>query len=711
METPSSYNHDVFIDFSVKDTRYSFVSHLSAAFRRKGISTFVGDDSFHVATKKTDLPLPDPIKSAIDVSKVLVVVFSENYAFSPLCLETLAAFLERRKDGLVAVVVPVFYGDVTPLIVAEQMEKYGEAFSDHRKVFSGEKVERWRNGLVEAASLQGHESNDQQYDSELVEEIVADVREELHPTGKTGIYSRLLGIENLLCKQSHDDVYRLGIWGMPGIGKTTIAQAFFNQMSQDFESLCFLQDFHTKFHDNGLSNLRKEYPIDKPRENRVLVVLDDVRNPMDAESFLGGFDCFGLGSLIVITSRDKQVLYQCRIEAIYEVPSLNKKDSLQLFTRSMFPEEKPNDSSLVVAESVTKKVVEYANGNPAALCFYGRKLAGRTKLDEMETDFENFKQFPPHEIIDVFKSSYDVLIDNERNIFLDIACFFNGEPLDCVMRIFEGCGFCPQVGIDRLVERSLLVISKEKKVEMHNLIQDVAREIVNEENNQILRGRRLWEPSSIIPILEDKESKGTEVIEGIFLDTTNLNFEVNLMAFENMYNLRLLKIYSSSSETAQELYLHEGLDSLPYELRLLHWEKYPLRALPQDFDPSHLVELNMPYSQLENLWAGTKGLAKLKIIDLSYSKKLVEVDEISKACVVEQINLEGCESLKSIPHTNGLKNLQLLNISGCTKITSEEITEKIKGLNQEGGLRETKTASMVFSTIVTKESEDNTESF
>jgi len=100
--------------------------------------------------------------------------------------------------------------------------------------------------------------------------------------------------------------------------------------------------------------------------------------------------------------------------------------------------------------------------------------------------------------------------------------------------------------------------------------------------------------------------QGNEVIEGIFLDTTKLTFDVNPMAFENMYNLRLLKIYSTHSETAQELRLTKELRSLPYELRLLHWEKYPLQSLPQDFDTRHLVELNMPYSQLQSLCVGTK---------------------------------------------------------------------------------------------------------
>ncbi|CAA7057314.1 unnamed protein product [Microthlaspi erraticum] len=693
METSSVNQHDVFIDFSSKDTRYSFISHLSAAFHRRNITTFLGEDSISSVTQ-----------SAIEGAKVFVVVFSENYASSPLCLETLVKCLDlqRRDNGLV--VIPVFYGDVTPSIVKEQTDKYGAAFSEHRSLFTeDDRVERWRNGLIEAAKLQGHESNEQENDSDLVEEIVADVREKLYPTGKIGFYLRLVGIENLLCKQSHD-FYRLGILGMPGIGKTTIAQAVSNQMSHDFETLCFLQDFHVKFHEKGLRVLREEYLVEKLRETKVLLVLDDVRNPMEAESFLGGFDCFRPGSLIIITSRDKQVLYQCQVDGVYEVPSLNKKEALQLFNRFAFPTKKTSDGVLV---EVSKKVVEYANGNPSALCFYGRELEERTELDEMEADFEKLKQYPPREIIDVFKSSYDVLIDNERSIFLDIACFFNGEQLDQIMRIFEGCGFFPHVGIERLVERSLLVISKKKKVEMHNLIQDVAREIVNEENNQIMRRRRLWDPSSIRVLLEDNDPEGTEVIEGIFFDTTNLNVVVNPMALNNMYNLRLLKIYSSNSETAQEVNLPDGLESLPYELRLLHWEKYPLQSLPEDFDPGHLVELNMPYSQLQSLWGGTESLASLKIINLSHSKKIVEVDELSKACSIEQIHLQGCTSLKSIPETGRLKNLQHLNLSGCTRIERAEITKKIKGLDLEGGLRETKSESMVFSMLVELEPQDS----
>lgn len=103
--------------------------------------------------------------------------------------------------------------------------------------------------------------------------------------------------------------------------------------------------------------------------------------------------------------------------------------------------------------------------------------------------------------------------------------------------------------------------------------------------------------------------QGTTDIEAISLDASNLNPDVQLSLFRSMYNLRYLNIYySNPGKHGKAL---ESL-SLPYGLGFLHWETYPLKSLPQDFDPSNLVELNMPYSQLQTLWGGTK-VSKLQI--------------------------------------------------------------------------------------------------
>lgn len=339
-------------------------------------------------------------------------------------------------------------------------------------------------------------------DSDFVEKIVADVREELDATGKIGIYSRLLEIEKLLCKQSHK-FYHLGLWGMPGIGKTTIAKAAFKQMSKDFDASFFVEDFHREYHKGrpkGGSITEPTLSSEKLLEKKVLYVLDDVRNLMDFESFLGEFERHSSGSVVILTSQDKQVLHQCQVEDVFEVPSLNEKEAVRLFARTAFHKEGLSDVKLL---DLSKKIAKYAGGNPKALCSYGRELEKKRKPEDMEVEFEKMKQCPPQEILSLFKTSYDALNDNERSIFLDIACFFNGEPCDNIMRILEGCGFFPHVGIDRLAERSLLTISKEKRVEMQNFIQDTAREFVN----QTLRRRRFWEPSSIKSLLEKDKSK------------------------------------------------------------------------------------------------------------------------------------------------------------------------------------------------------------
>lgn len=93
-----------------------------------------------------------------------------------------------------------------------------------------------------------------------------------------------------------------------------------------------------------------------------------------------------------------------------------------------------------------------------------------------------------------------------------------------------------------------------------------------------------------------------------------------------------------------------------------------------------------------------QSLVKLKIVILSHSQQLVEVDELSEACSLERIDLRGCNSLERIPYTYQLKNLQFLNLSGCARINRAEVKKKIKGLDLEGGLKETGPEPMVFST-------------
>lgn len=350
------------------------------------------------------------------------------------------------------------------------------------------------------------------------------MHERLFPTDEIGVSSKVLEIENLLSKQSWV-VRSVGIWGMAGIGKTTIAKAAFNQMKGNYKSPRFIADFEKEFEKEGMYRLRMQHlppnvkekldinrcitnqsqiSGDESREESVFLVLDDVRNPINAESFLGGFEWFDPGSVIIITSRDKQVLVQCRVVEIYEVKGLDEEESLKLFSRCALGESQLEEGQL---KEVSDMVVKYANGNAKALSYYGNELKDK-KPEEMEIAFEQLKLNPPAEILELFKSSYDELSDDEKNILMDVACFFKGDTVDRVMQVLDGCGFFPCIGIDYLVEKSLLKICG-NRVEMHNLLQDLARVYLNQEV-MVGMGRRLCGVKNIKPLLEDEQNASTK---------------------------------------------------------------------------------------------------------------------------------------------------------------------------------------------------------
>ncbi|CAN6910928.1 unnamed protein product [Brassica oleracea] len=117
---------------------------------------------------------------------------------------------------------------------------------------------------------------------------------------------------------------------------------------------------------------------------------------------------------------------------------------------------------------------------------------------------------------------------------------------------------------------------------------------------------------------------------------------------------------------------------------------YPLDSLPQEFDPCHLVELNLSYSHLQKLWGGTKNLDMLKTCKLCHSQQLTEVDDLCKAQNIELIDLQGCTKLQRFPATGQLRHLRVVNLSGCTEIRSiPEVSPNIVELHLQGtGTRE-----------------------
>ena len=90
--------------------------------------------------------------------------------------------------------------------------------------------------------------------------------------------------------------------------------------------------------------------------------------------------------------------------------------------------------------------------------------------------------------IKYLKVSYDGLEEMENDIFYDISCFFKGTK-DFVVNILDKCSLYPKIGIPILINKSLITMDQYGTISMHDLVQQMGMEIVQQESPNIPRKR------------------------------------------------------------------------------------------------------------------------------------------------------------------------------------------------------------------------------
>ncbi|XP_057991689.1 disease resistance protein RLM3-like [Hevea brasiliensis] len=140
---------DVFISFRGDDMRYGIISHLSKSLKDKQIKTFT-DEGLH----KGEEISPELLK-IIRESSVSIVIFSENYADSPWCLDELVEILKCKEESG-QIVLPVFY-KVDSTEVQKLTGSFKEAFdiAVREEKDSPQKADNWKRGLMEVSNLSG----------------------------------------------------------------------------------------------------------------------------------------------------------------------------------------------------------------------------------------------------------------------------------------------------------------------------------------------------------------------------------------------------------------------------------------------------------------------------------------------------------------------------------------------------------------------------
>ena len=471
-----------------------------------------------------------------------------------------------------------------------------------------------------------------------------------------------------------DRVIKIGVYGMGGVGKTTIMTEINNSLLREnrlFDSVIWvssskdmkpeqLQKVIAEKFDIDLSGLQDETSRAAAlfeafqRRKRFALILDDLWEPFSLERVGIPIPTIENGCKLLITTRRLTVCRGMETDRDVKVKFLTDNEAWDLFRDKVGDEALASPDIQLIAKSVAKECM----GLPLGIVTVGRALRNATDISEWEISLVglrasavNIEQME-ESVFSRLKFSFTKLKDDtSRSCFLFCALYPEGNHIDANELIeywmWEGLlGTNTMHSISTSKQQGKIILNELKYaclletatenvmecVKMHDLIRDMAMIIMRADPRWhciVKAGSRLTKP----PLIDE----WTEDVQRVSLMKNDLK-----------------NIFLGSPPTCPRV------TSL-----LLQYNSFP-QNIPYDFFDfiQSLKVLDLSYTGIDSLPGSVANLENLCALLLSNCWNLRSIPSLAKLIKLMALDLSSSRNIKELPHgTDQLGNLRRLNIS------------------------------------------------
>ncbi|OMO98825.1 Disease resistance protein [Corchorus capsularis] len=524
--------------------------------------------------------------------------------------------------------------------------------------------------------------------------------------------SNLLG--EIMYALTNPNLKLVGLHGLPGVGKTMLvnvvarkaweARLFDEVVIAAVTSSPNIRAIQEEIADQlGLrfDNVKKESGRAKLLSQRlsggknILVILDDIWEQIDLDDigisfnddknaalverqgsiiqYIGGSMVENSGgsspmnistgrSIILLTSRNYNVLDQMNAEMKFECRVLSREEGMALFA-NIVGSAALNDPAY---SPIANQLVEKCAGLPVAISTIANALKN-SSLDVWENASTQLRRSNPTTIdkmdwvYSIIKLSYRMLKNEEAKSLFEL-CALGGQASNMYlpdlvryglgMHLFEDVLTLEQARarvralVHKLKASSLLLSSNNDEIiKMHDLVHDVSRSIVTKEKQMI--------------IIEDDNHMRDLLHKGKFHNCTAISLPFkdvhHLPSVLECPKLKLLLLFKVKFQLqAPEMFFEKMND-----LRVLHLIGMHFPSLPSSFPfLTNLRTLCLDHCKLGEI-ASIANLKKLDILSFQSSEILQLPNEIGELTELRLLDLSDCSNLEVIP-ANILSKLSCL---------------------------------------------------